>query len=207
MRGAELAWSHHNSNTWWDSWLLWEKGSQTGESRSLWVEQRFINIKRSLLPTYPCFWSNNLDWEPLTVGAGYDQKGLHLLLCEKGLRTREGTAGLSKEIWESFLSNTYTHTHLGFPGCLEHLLLQEMHDGAETFDINIVSSAQFVYRELKLHLKISLIQERTFLLLSWDTVAVESPLTKFIPTDVNSHTLKIKALWRHKCQSNPQARP
>lgn len=36
-----------------------------------------------------------------------------------------------------------------------------MRDAAEMFDVNIVSSPQFVYHELKLYLKISLIQERT----------------------------------------------
>lgn len=143
---------------------------------------------------------------PWQLELGMTRKACTFSCVRKGWGPGKGQQGYRRKFGNPS-SLTHTHTLLGFPGCLEHLLLQEMHDGAEMFDINIVSSAQFVYRELKLYLKISLIQERTFPLLSWDTVAVESPLTKFIPTDVNSHTLKIKALWRHKCQSNPQARP
>lgn len=67
-----------------------------------------------------------------------------------------------------------------------------MDDGAQgcLFDINIISSSQFLYHELKLYLRISLIQERTSSLLSWDTLAVGSPLTKLITTGVTSYTKK-----------------
>lgn len=67
------------------------------------------------------------------------------------------------------------------------------------------SYLQFVYRELKLYLKISLIQERIPSLLAWDAGAVGSPLTKLIPTDVTIN--KKKTLWRLPALNANQTHP
>lgn len=100
-----------------------------------WWKQRSLGSSVSgdlCCPQIPVSEATNVDWGLLRAGAGHDQEGLQplSLLVWEGAEDQGRAAGPHKEIWESFLSSTYTRTHLGFPGCLEHLLLQQMHDGA-----------------------------------------------------------------------------
>lgn len=99
---------------------------------------------------------------------------------QEGLDPGKGQQGCIREIQESLLSNKHTLWFSGLSGPLVASV------GAwwstELLDINIMSSSQFVCHELKLYLRMSLIQEWTTTLLSRDTLAVGSPLTRLIST-------------------------
>lgn len=104
------------------------KGVQTGESRGLWVHQyQEISVAHRSLFLKQQRWIGDF-WE-LELGMIRKACSLSAYLCEKGLRTREGQQGYIRKFGNPS-SLAHTHTHLGFPGCLEHLLLQQMHDGA-----------------------------------------------------------------------------
>lgn len=161
------------------------KGVQTGESRGLWVHQyQEISVAHRSLFLKQQRWIGDF-WE-LELGMIRKACSLSAYLCEKGLRTREGQQGYIRKFGNpASLAHTHTHT-LGF-SWLSGTLVASADAWWSILDTNIISPPQFAYHELKLYLRISLIQERTFPLLSWDTVAVGSPLTRLIPTGVTSY--------------------
>lgn len=175
-----------------------------------WWKQRSLGSSVSghlCCPQIPASEATRVDWRLLRAGAGNDQKGLHPLSLVVWERAEDQgkAAGLHKEIWEPFLSSTYTHTHtLGF-SWLSGTTVASADAWWSMFDTNIISPPQFAYHELKLYLRISLIQERTSPLLSWDTAAVGS----LIPTGVGSSIKKKKkkALWRLPALNANQTHP